>query len=198
LAGGSSSRFGSDKALTEISGQPQLLRLKSMLVADGHDVEVVADRADRYEILGSECLVDQVANCGPLAGLATALRHRTANHGPGWLLLIGCDQLIWRKQWWDSLSAKIAPGIQAITFGDVDDDKRPFLQPIPGMYHTSIEVDVTRRLDSGPRSLRRLLADARAIGISTDQNPRSWAFNTPNELRELLDQSADSIEEPEK
>ncbi len=47
LAGGKSSRFGSNKALVTIDGQPLLLGLIASLKNTEHQVHVVADRVDR-------------------------------------------------------------------------------------------------------------------------------------------------------
>ena len=75
IAGGASRRFGSDKALALIDGQPMI----------AHVVAALRPQVDELVICGREWL-DLVSlpdrrsgNCGPLAGLESALHHAVDN-----------------------------------------------------------------------------------------------------------------------
>ncbi len=180
LAGGQSSRFGSDKALISVAGQPQLLRLRDLLERQGHATHVVADRPDRYEPLQISCLVDVASQSGPLAGLAAALTHRLERHGPGWLLLVNCDQLSWLPAWYSTLTAASAAA-EAVVFGEPAQ-----LQPLPGLYHSHLLSRVVTALEAGHLSLRRLLTEVRAATVMGSPLPQEWSFNTPDELAQLI------------
>ena len=86
IAGGASSRFGSDKALALLDGQP--------LIA--HAIAAVVPFVDRIVVCGREwgdlpSLADRpVAGLGPLGGIAAALGHAQAA-GYAHVLTIGCD-----------------------------------------------------------------------------------------------------------
>ena len=75
LAGGNSSRFGSDKALAEWGGKPLL----------AHAVDALARQSDAVVIAGREtgpapCIPDwPEPGMGPLGGIAAGLRHAEAN-----------------------------------------------------------------------------------------------------------------------
>lgn len=183
LAGGLSTRFGSDKALVEIDGQPLLLRLFQCLVALGHNTSVVADCADRYQALGVSCLVDTAAASGPMAGVGAALQHRAEASSGGWLLMISVDQLLWQSEWFEELASAVSPVHDAVVFQQSSD-----VQPLPGLYHTRIGASVARQLAGQRLSLRNLLRDVRSVTIETNDNPRDWSFNTPDDLARIMRQ----------
>lgn len=200
LAGGQSRRFGGNKALAQINGQPQLLRLADQVARAGHTAHVVSDRADRYAELGMDSLVDPVADCGPMSGLLAALLHTLhsqqvdknarAQDKPagGWLLLISCDQLLWRQEWFEQLTNRPLAGCGAVAFKDTNlQDSGPF--PLPGIYHTSLIDAIEQSMATGQLSLRRFMAKLpNCQHITTPHPPSAWSFNTPEELLGLLKQ----------
>jgi molybdopterin-guanine dinucleotide biosynthesis protein A len=88
LAGGQSSRFGSDKALAELDGRTLLARA----------VEALGAQCDATVIVGrttgpAPCVADwPVAGMGPLGGIAGALNHALAN-GFATVLTCGVDSV---------------------------------------------------------------------------------------------------------
>src|SRR5688572_6343729 len=74
LAGGRSSRFGRDKALLELNGEPLLARAVRILAGVVDEVIVLgpADRADHAS--GARVIPDERPGDGPLPALVTALR----------------------------------------------------------------------------------------------------------------------------
>lgn len=86
IAGGASSRFGSDKAIAPFGGQPLIAHAQAAL-EPLVDTIVVCGRSWG----GLPMLADvPAAGLGPLGGIAAALRHA---HGGGFahVLTIGCD-----------------------------------------------------------------------------------------------------------
>lgn len=185
LAGGLNSRFGSDKGRITIAGQPLLQQLVAKLQFDGHQVNIVADRANRYADLGIEAIVDIQANCGPMAGLATALTHREETSGHGWLLVVTCDQIRWHEKWFQSLTQHATGDCDAVMFCG------PAVQPLPGLYHTRVRPHIEQSLQSEQYSLKRLLEVRGRVAMikNFDDNPRRWAFNTAEELITILSQN---------
>ncbi len=187
LAGGASSRFGSDKALAIVEGQRQLLRLLERLAKLGHTVHAIADDASRYGVLGISCLTDIAKDCGPMAGLATALEHRSRVAGPGWLLLLSCDQVLWRLHWLEQLGRAVDPSHQAAVFAVGEANSPTNVQPIPGLYHTDLLPVVKSLIRQREYSLRSLLGRiVHATGVTQD-NPRDWSFNTTAELEQCME-----------
>ena len=201
LCGGRSQRFGSDKARALVDGQPQLLHLSHALQRAGHSVHYVADRADRYNDLGIACLVDEHPECGPLAGLSSALKHRAAeiasrratavdlDRSCGWLLLVSCDQTAWDSRWFAELQRAALAMHDALAAAYVD----TAWQPLPALFHVDLAAEVERRLLAGRLSLQQLLSQLDAEGRCAKQQlanapPSAWSFNTPDELIKLSKQ----------
>jgi molybdenum cofactor guanylyltransferase len=83
LAGGQSSRFGSDKALAELGGVTLIERAAGALRAMCDDVIVVG-----REIAPAPCIPDWPRpHMGPLGGIAAALRHARAQ---GYVSVLTC------------------------------------------------------------------------------------------------------------
>jgi molybdenum cofactor guanylyltransferase len=88
LAGGKSSRFGSDKALAVLGGRPLIEHVASSLSAQCNALIVVGRAQEGYQ-----CINDRPApNMGPLAGLAGALAY-AAKAGFEHVLSVGVDTL---------------------------------------------------------------------------------------------------------
>jgi molybdopterin-guanine dinucleotide biosynthesis protein A len=75
LAGGKSSRMGSDKSLLPWNGSTLLQQTKNMVQQVCEKVFVLGPR-DVYGSFG-ECIEDIYADCGPLGGIHAALTHAT-------------------------------------------------------------------------------------------------------------------------
>jgi molybdopterin-guanine dinucleotide biosynthesis protein A len=186
LAGGRSTRFGSDKARVFVAGESQLLRLTGMLRAPGHQVHVVASARDCYQDLGIEAIPDERQDEGPAMGLLTALEHRVATQGNGWLLLVSVDQLLWRTQWFSDFAMKAQGSVEFVTFRRPESGGRLQFQPIPGLYHTSLREPLIARLASGARSLKGLLELSDGLAMPCNDNPSDWSFNDAATLERLL------------
>jgi molybdopterin-guanine dinucleotide biosynthesis protein A len=194
LAGGRSSRFGSDKALVDRAGTPLLLHLHQTLIRHGHSVQVIANCADRYQQLGLQCLVDVVPDAGPIAGLATALRHRQAS-GAGWSLILSCDQITWHREWFEWLAAEVVNGdplnpCAAVHFssGQVGSEKvgsERLPEPLPCLIHSCALNAVLARIERRELALHKLLAELAPRTISPPSTPQRWTFNTREELWQL-------------
>jgi molybdopterin-guanine dinucleotide biosynthesis protein A len=73
LAGGQSTRMGSDKAMLALGGQTLLERALSLAHGIAQRVAILAPRA-RYATAGEWIIEDEFPSCGPLAGIQAALQ----------------------------------------------------------------------------------------------------------------------------
>ncbi|NOZ62874.1 MAG: molybdenum cofactor guanylyltransferase [Calditrichaeota bacterium] len=78
LAGGKSSRFGSDKTLVDFQGAPLLLRVVNIVKNFTRDIVIVTNSPEKLTFLPYRKERDLIANCGPLGGIYTGLCH--SNH----------------------------------------------------------------------------------------------------------------------
>lgn len=81
LAGGQSSRMGTNKALLEFEGEPLIQRLARRFQAWFDQVLIVTNTPEPYTFLGLPMIGDRVPGLGPLGGLEAGLsisRHEFA------------------------------------------------------------------------------------------------------------------------
>lgn len=94
LAGGASSRMGTDKAFISIDGEPMVVRAAGALrTAGAAPVLVVGGDGARVNALGLDHLPDRHPGEGPLGGVITALAALDTLAGPGTdaLVTLPCD-----------------------------------------------------------------------------------------------------------
>lgn len=87
LAGGKSSRFGSNKALSRIEGVRLIERLRKTVGSVTERMLLITNTPEEYGFLNLESRKDLVPRCGPIGGIYTALR--TAN--TPLCLCVACD-----------------------------------------------------------------------------------------------------------
>jgi molybdopterin-guanine dinucleotide biosynthesis protein A len=99
LAGGGSTRFGRDKALVEIGGQPMLARMIQLMQSVPMEVKVVA--ADRkYSAFAAGIVMDRWPGEGPLGGIITALEDSAKSSArPEWNVILSCDMPFLTREW---------------------------------------------------------------------------------------------------
>ncbi|SVB47901.1 uncharacterized protein METZ01_LOCUS200755 [marine metagenome] len=91
LAGGTSTRMGSNKALIEINGEPMVSKVAGSLNRAGvMNLKIVGGDSKAFTFLGHECLADEYPGEGPLGGIITALNY-FKNKGKKHVLVVACD-----------------------------------------------------------------------------------------------------------
>jgi len=73
MAGGDSTRMGTDKSMLPIEGRPIIERTCRRLAACFEQVLISANEADKFAFLGFDVVPDKVPAQGPLMGIASAL-----------------------------------------------------------------------------------------------------------------------------
>ena len=161
LAGGQSSRFGSDKALAELGGCTLLERAFAALADHCEDV-VVAGREDGP----GRCIADWPrAGMGPLGGIAAGL-HLATDEGYDTVLTCGVDSVELPENLLEMLSP--APAYLAD-------------QPVVGHWPAAALGDVERILEGTGR--HSMLAFAQAINARAVKTAAASAnINTPADL----------------
>ncbi|MBZ9752030.1 molybdenum cofactor guanylyltransferase [Deinococcus sp. HMF7604] len=172
LAGGRSSRFGSDKAMALLDGQTLLNRVCTSL--QGCPTRLLVAPPGRYDAPGWHPVPDTRPGEGPLAGLEAAL----AAAPPGWVALAGVDLPDLTPDYWQALWAARTP--EALSVQALDASGRP--QPLAALYHTALLPRVTGLLDSGERRLR--LAASRESTVLVSGLPGLRNVNTPADLQQ--------------
>ncbi len=182
LAGGKSSRFGSDKARALVGGKPLISSLAERLRPYATSLTVVADVAKKYADLGLETIADTLPGLGPIGGLHAALQNlQKAGAKEKWFLLLSCDAVGFDPTWIAELLAQRTRDLRAVAF------KSERWEPLIALYHQSIRADVDKAISADDRSMWKLLesVSARAVPL-----PEHWTgavqVNTQQELADFL------------
>jgi len=166
LAGGQSSRFGSDKADALLEGRPLLAHALDALRRSCEGVVIVG----RSSPLGV-CVPDWPRpGMGPLGGLAGALRHAQAT-GYDRVLSVSVD------------SARLPADLLALL-----EPAPAYLasQPVIGLWPAAAAADVAAILTGeGKHSLRALAERTAARAVTSAAAPAN--INTPDDLAALED-----------
>lgn len=171
LAGGESSRMGSDKALLTIGGVSFLAQIREVLSGVTAEVVISAREEGLYPGIGSRVIADRFPDCGPLAGIHAALSSIPTTRA----LVVSCDlPLVPAEACRRLLAANVA--------GDVviaRSDSR--LQPLLGLYDKKIVPGLERCLREGRYSVLDFLNEVYVTVVDFGAAPWLLNVNTPKD-----------------
>ena len=169
LAGGLSTRMGTDKALAPLAGRPLIAHVAARL-APQVDALVVNANGDaaRFAGLGRAIVADAAARpgAGPLAGVAAALRYAQAQ-GFAWLATAPCDAPFLPLD----LVARLAAAAARCSAPLAVAASPRGLEPMFALWSTALAREVEAALaagDGGPRGLIARLGGAEALFADAD------------------------------
>lgn len=187
LAGGASSRFGSDKALAVIDGSTMLERMCSLIRAVAGKAQIVAS-AGRYANAPAEIVEDRWPGEGPLGGIVTALEaSRNSGSKSEWNLIVSCDMPFLTAEWLQFLVERAAISeSQAVV-----PRSGHGLEPLCACWRTNSYTVLkdaflqgTRKVTEGLKLLRTEVLDEDAWKRFDSAGRLFWNMNTPEDYRE--------------
>lgn len=185
LAGGKSTRMGTDKAFVSLDGRTLLARMLDLARSVADDVRIVGD-SDKYSPF-APVVEDVYPGCGPLGGIHAALHgsHRDLN------LILAVDVpfvslalLLYLIQ-----RARSSPGA-AVTVARAADG----WQPLCAVYRRQFTEFAEKALQEGNFKIDALFAESHTQVI-TEEELQTAGFstrvfrnlNTPQELADAID-----------
>lgn len=139
LAGGQSSRFGSDKALLPFAGRTLIEYIYNKLSQNFNRVIVVASR-DEYSFLkNAEIREDIYQNKGPLAGIYTGLYYSKSQYN----FICGCDMPFLSRQYFDFLKNMAVENPEAEM---IVPQYRGYLEPLAALYQKSLLPQIREQI----------------------------------------------------
>jgi molybdopterin-guanine dinucleotide biosynthesis protein A len=181
LAGGKSTRMGTDKAFVELEGQTLLSRMLALAKAVSRDVRIVGDR----QKFSTHAVVveDIFRNCGPLAGIHAALRFSSTDRN----LILAVDLPFITEEFLDFLIARSRSSSAEITVVRTEQG----WQPLCAVYHRAVAHYAEDALRRGQYKIDLLFETANTCVISEIEllaagfSPQLFRnLNTPEELAE--------------
>jgi len=179
LAGGQSSRMGSNKALTPFSGKPliayaidvaRLLSGNILISANNHDLDY----------LGFPVVKDELKVRAPLAGIHAGLRASNTD----WNLILSCDMPNITKGLLERLSAGLDQQVRMVL--PLHDG---FIEPLCAFYHRDLISLIERNFKEGKLSLLDLCGGVpHKLLDMADTPPEEIAllFKNVNEKKDLI------------
>ena len=189
--------MGTDKSKILFNGEPLLHRvcriaetICSRVVAVRAENQILPDLPDRV------CTVtDLRKDEGPLVGFLTGLERVAADvpsdQRPGYVLLVSCDAPFLQLSAVNHLVGRLrksnAEEVAALI------QHEGFVQPFPGVYSCRVLPYVRQAVETGERSIQRLLKTIRVLTVSSDEiRPKDpdllllRNLNTPEDLINAL------------
>lgn len=182
LAGGESRRMARDKAWIEIEGRPLLMRQIELVREFGAAEIFISGRADTdYSKVGCPVLLDQIADAGPLAGVARALTAVNSSK----LLVLAVDMPRLTVQLLQSLAGECEQGRGVVP--RVND----LIEPLTAFYSKAALPLATTLLRNGQNAVKGFARECVEVGLAKFvQLPESAAryfanLNSPEDLAAL-------------
>ena len=179
LAGGKSSRMGTDKALLEINGTNFIKKIAGEL--DSFEEKIFA-RGNREPISlnGWQNIPDIYSECGPVGGLHAALAACRSDA----LFCVTCDMpFITAELFWE-LYDQMTDEDDAVILTEADGR----VHPTCGIYRKSVGSTFEQQLQDGNYRVMHVLNRLKVRYVTIDPEKGAWQLkniNTPEEYREL-------------
>jgi molybdenum cofactor guanylyltransferase len=164
LAGGESSRMGMDKGLLDIDGVPLIVRTARLLdeVDRMVNAATVVGRPETYQRIGLRAIADDWPGCGPLGGIATALRTSDTE----WNLIVACDLPYLTREWLQFLALRARESVEDAVVPMTERGA----EPLCAMYHSRCEPAIRGALEQGTRKVTEGLVRVRVEYLE----PTEW------------------------
>ncbi len=148
LAGGRSSRFGSNKALALWRGKFLIQHVREALYSVFTDCLLVTNSPEEYVFLNMPMISDRYQNMGPLAGIHAALHHSSKP----WIFVVGCDM------------PAVTPEIITFLCGLAKEEYEAVIpwpktgaEPLCGLYHKTALAKIEKQLGGKKGQITKLL-----------------------------------------
>jgi molybdenum cofactor guanylyltransferase len=129
LAGGKSSRMGSDKGLMPFRGKPMVLIVAEVLSGSFESIRIISN-SDAYTKFGLEVIPDDIPGIGPIGGIVTGLKKSATE----WSFFAACDMPLITtdliKNLTDQIDNQNTSACDAILF--LNGNR---IEPVFGLYH---------------------------------------------------------------
>lgn len=179
LAGGRSSRIGTNKALLKFGDQTILERVFSQLSNVVDRIILISNDQRAYQTFRVPGFSDVYTNCGPLGGLHSGLTHSPSM----WNLVLSCDIPLIRSDFLDKMVSFLREGRYDMVLPQTSDGT---YHPLCAVYAKTCLPVVEQNLKQGKFKMGLLYSDPRLrVRIVTQSDfPFSDALLTNVNTRE--------------
>lgn len=159
LAGGKSSRMGSDKGLIPFHGDPLVLSIITQ-VQDAVNKTVIVSNNPEYQKFGLEVIADLIQGIGPAGGIYSALQHTKSNQ----LFIASCDMPF-------VTAGAIRYMIQQVAHSQITLPLyKGKIQPLFGVYSKDCQAGWKQLIDRGIIKLQEMVKHFELQKIDTEND----------------------------
>jgi len=177
LAGGKSSRMGTDKGFVNYKNKPFAQRIIETVRPLVSEIIIISNNTN-YDIFGLKRFEDLIENAGPLAGIYTGLQYsKTENN-----LIVSCDIPLISSEVLTLLLHNISNESDVIQL-----ESQGKTMPLIALYKKQCEPLFFAELNNGERSVRKALEKCKVTTIKVEKALEKFTanINTKQELEAL-------------
>lgn len=180
LSGGQSTRMGTDKALTKMSGKPMISYVLEATEPMVGEIFIVSDHPE-HDVFGLPRVTDIIPSAGPLAGLCAGLSHSHTEFN----LVLSCDIPQITPQTIARLINGYQPGLDMVQLAT-----ETHVMPLVALYRRSCLKPALELLGSGEHRVRMLAENVRSKVVRLEPGLASTLLNinSPVELKNITNE----------
>ena len=180
LAGGKSSRIGSDKGFLLLNNKPFIQHIIEAMQPLVSSIIIVSNNPD-YDIFKLKRTNDLIANAGPLAGVYTGLHYSNTENN----LVLSCDIPLINTEILKKMTEQIEENVDVIQLESKDKS-----MPLIAMYKKHCESKIFELLEQGERRLRFAVNQfkVKTIVLNKEQEKFTTNINTLRNLNEITNE----------
>lgn len=149
LAGGKSSRMGTDKGLLNYKGK-KLVEYSIDLMRKYCNDLIISTNNPEYRQFGIPALEDEFPEKGPAGGIFTALKKSITD----WNLVVACDMPFLNRNFMDTLLSGSGNSCGVVPVHD------GLFEPLAALYHKSLAVTLADAIKNDHLSMHRIIRSA--------------------------------------
>ncbi len=177
LAGGNSSRFGSNKAIAGLNGKPVIAHILSQLEPLFSEIIISARDSEDYTGLGLPVCTDILQGFGPLAGIHAGLKAASSEH----VFVTACDMPFISKE----LICRMKKQIYRSKPAAVVSSRGDFIEPFHGFYSKSLVPVIEETAKTGHCGIFSFLKKIFPAVIESSDEYIFYNVNRPEDLEKL-------------
>ncbi len=181
LAGGKSSRMGTDKSFVRVLGRPLIEDIVAQTAGVGAETIIITNRSDDYRYLGLPLFSDILPDKGALGGIYTALHSSAQPH----TLCVACDMPFVVRPLLDFLIGLIPEGDAIVPRlnGEAEPFRALYAQACLGPIRAALDAGKMRVISFFPQ-VRVRFVDEAELDRYDPQHRSFFNINTPDELEQ--------------
>lgn len=177
LAGGKSSRMGTDKGLVKLAGITFTQHILDKFSRYADHVYISSANTE-YACYGHELIPDSVPSCGPLSGIISGLEHAKSE----WVLIVSCDLPLVDLRFYNVLINTA----DKINYDVCVFANQSVFQPLFGLYRKSCLSYFKTQFNAGHYSVTSCIKSLRLLEVDPLEHGLPIEYlNSINSIEEL-------------